>query len=303
MMMKQNITRSKLRDALDRADGVSDSAAEATIVELRKFLKRYVKAFKAAMLDFSSNEKALIDLAEQQQMIALAQDILEEAGYGDVVDRFREELGKVEKESIRYFKEFMDKTPTYSGVAREAIELMSDAFVENLDLTIDQRLVKPLENYVRQTTLALNDRKQAVQEIARYIDTSGIVRKDGEQFTAVNIETLVAETPRRFAEVIRATQATELGLQVFVYTGPLDKVTSEQCEFLLTEKPHGAAGMWYREEIKVGMHPELKENPLTARGHYGCRHQWGPVDEAGAKRIDPAFVPRSKEKSEQREAA
>lgn len=293
MMMKQNITKSKLRQALDSADEVSDEAALATVEELRRFLKNYLRNFKARMADFGASKSELIDLAEQAQMVSMVTEILEESGYGDVVDSFREGLESVGEESLSYFEKFMRDEVTYSGVAREAIELLTGAFVEELDLTIDSRLIRPLENHIRQTTLALTDRKQTVSEITTFITDSGIVRQDGNAFTNYNIETLVSESGRRFAETIRATQAAELGLEVFVYTGPLDKVTSDQCVFLLTETPHGAPGMWYRDELRAGMHPKLKESPLPGRGHHGCRHQWGPIDEAAAKRIDLRFVPRN----------
>ena len=300
-MMKQNLTRSKLRDAVDRADDAADSAAAATIRSLRKFLRNYVNGFRSAALDFVLDEREIVSLAEQQQLVRLAEELLEEAGYGDFVETYRRGLSKVEANALSYFERFAENVPQYSGVAREAVELLAEDFVEQLDLEIDRRLVKPLQAQIRQTTLSVQDRRQAVTEISRFIQTSGVVRRDGRNFSMYNVETLVAESGRRFQEVIRATQAAELGLTVFIYSGPNDKVTRPGCRYLLDNGNHGAPGFWYGDEIKVGMHPELKENPRTARGGYNCRHQWMPVDEAAAMRLDPSFRPRRK--VEEREAA
>jgi hypothetical protein len=104
---------------------------------------------------------------------------------------------------------------------------------------------------------------------------------------------LAYEGPRRFGQQVRNEQATELGLEVFIYTGPDDSRTSEQCQFLLREATTRRAGVLVsRRAQRPGMHPQLKENPLVARGHYNCRHTWMPTDEAGAQRIDPSFQPR-----------
>lgn len=296
-MIDQNATRSKLQAALKSADKTVEQSANEVVVKFRRFLRRYLLEFRSVLSDLDlASTKELISLAEQEQMVAMVTSILADAGYSDVVEEFRESLAAVGDEAISYYRDFVDNQDLLRGVSRETLDLLAEPFLDELDFEVDRRLIRPIETQVRNSFLTLKTREEIVRELAAFIDRETITTRNGREFTITQIETLVHESDRRYMELVRGEQAKNLELEVFVYSGPLDKVTSEQCEFLLTEAPHGAPGMWYRDEIKVGMHPELKENPLVARGHYNCRHQWLPVDEESAARIDPSFKPRKKKR-------
>lgn len=308
--MRRHLTLSELRAIEARADGVAEDAADETVVALRRFLNRYVANIKATLADartlrigtqsvLTFEESAVIDLAEQEEIVAVIRQALNESGYGEVVDEFERALERVGTEAVQYFHDVFDTVPTFGGVNRESIRIMHTSFLDELDFQIDSKLVRPLESQVRNSMLTLKDRGEAIDDITRAINEGNILRRDGNQFTNVNIETLVHESNRRFMQHVRNEKADQLSLPIFIYSGPLDKVTSPQCRHLLTASPHGAPGVFYRDEITQSLHPNLPPNPLVSRGHYNCRHEWLPVDEAGAQRILPGFIPRS----EQREAA
>ena len=290
-MLKQ-LTREELERAQRRADSKADEAAAETVSALRKFLTNYVRNFKAVLLDTSLKESDLIDLAEQEQIVRTAKELLTESGYNEVVQEFEKSLATVGKEAIEYFRVYFDETATYGGISKRLIDKMAELQIQELGFQVNNKLVRPLETQIRNSTLTLKSRKEAVEDIANAIENGGILRRDGQQFTNYNVETLVAESNRRFMQFVRNEVSEDLGLEVYVYSGPLDSRTSDQCRFLLGGSRHGAPGFWYKDEITTALHPELKANPLVARGHFNCRHEWLPVDEAGAKRIDPSFVPR-----------
>lgn len=290
--MLKRLSESELQGILNEQEAIAESASAETVRKLRRFLKRYIRNFKAVLADAAVAESAKIELAEQEQIVRSITELLVESGYREVVQEFERSLSVVGESSIRYFKEYFDRTPTFGGAAKEMLDALAGNLLDELDFQVNNKIVRPLESAVRNSVLALETRQAQVADIAKVITEEGILRRDGREFTQANIEVLVSDAPRRFGQQVRNEQAAELGLEVFVYSGPLDSVTSEQCQFLLTAGRHGVGNFWYRDEIQIGMHPKLKANPLVARGHYGCRHAWMPIDEDGAQRLNSSFRPR-----------
>lgn len=308
-MLKPGLTKEKLRQAIDDADQAIEEATLETIAALRKFLKRYIRNFKAALIDLElADDSEIFALVEQERLVRTITALLAESGYSEVIEEFERGLNSVGGEAIAFYERYSVAATPFLGLSTESLEALAQPFLDELDFQLDRLLVRPLEAAVRNSFLTLKTRQEIVRDIAGVIAQQGIVTQADKAFTILQIETLVTESDRRFMELVRLKQAEQLGLDVVIYSGPLDSVTSEQCKFLLgqpyragaskklpTQKPdieHGAPGFWYKDEIRAGMHPDLVENPLVARGHYNCRHQWLPVDEAAAKRLDPRFEPR-----------
>lgn len=291
--MLKRLNKRELQQTIEDHEAFAESASAQAVDKFRAFLGDYVKGVKSVLADTASKTSAKIDLAEQQQVVDSMRELLTESGYDAVVNEFESSLSEVGQDALKYFAEYYDKTPTFGGASKEFLDALASDLLDELDYQVDSQLVRPLENAVRNSVLSLETRAEQVADITKVINEGSVLRRDGKQFTQANIETLVSDAPRRFGQQVRNEQATELALDVFIYTGPLDAVTSEQCIFLLTEAKHGAQGFWYRDEISADMHPKLRENPLVARGHYNCRHTWMPTTEDAAKEIDPAFIPRS----------
>ena len=95
--------------------------------------------------------------------------------------------------------------------------------------------------------------------------------------TPRQVTTLVTDSFGQYQRAVTAQKADTLGLEIYWFTGPLDRITSEQCRFLLTINRHGVPGMLYKDEISADLHPELQGDPLIMGGHWNCRHKYMPV--------------------------
>ena len=80
-----------------------------------------------------------------------------------------------------------------------------------------------------------------------------------------------------YQRTVQAEVADNLGMEIFIYIGPADQITSEQCTAMFNVNLHGVPGMLYKNEITVNLHPKLRRDPLIGGGHPRCRHHWSPI--------------------------
>lgn len=117
--------------------------------------------------------------------------------------------------------------------------------------------------------------EQVVETIENEVDRALF----GREGLRGDIETEMAAWDRQIQDEI----AEEAGLELFIYAGPLDKITRPFCRSVLRAKRAYTA-----EEIEeLNQHPELDKyvapNVRTYCGGYYCRHQWVAVMEGFAE--------------------
>jgi hypothetical protein len=95
--------------------------------------------------------------------------------------------------------------------------------------------------------------------------------------TPRNATVFVDDSFAQFQRTVVTQKGESLGMDIYQYLGPDDDITSPQCRAMLTMNLHGVPGMYYRDEINMGLHPKLRRDPFTGGGHPGCRHQFNPV--------------------------
>lgn len=101
-----------------------------------------------------------------------------------------------------------------------------------------------------------------------------------EGLSLAQAEVMVNDAFASFQRAVLVETAAAVDLEIFVYIGPDDDITSDQCVEMLHVDKHGAEGMLYKEEITPDLHPNLAKygrNPLIGGGHPNCRHHWSPV--------------------------
>lgn len=208
-----------------------------------------------------------IEIADQ--MAALA----EEAGLRSLVENFLDEFEPLTDEALRYFKSFKGfKTEDpLGGVDETHLDAWVRFSERRLRRSVDQQLLAPIQESFLQAAFGALPRQQIVETI---IQRGTTLRPD-------QVVVAVDSSFRDYQREVTVLKAQELlgDDPIYLYTGPLDDITSEQCEFMLTYSPHGVPGMLYQSEITVDLHPKLRDNPLIHGGHPRCRHKWMPVTE------------------------
>jgi hypothetical protein len=95
-----------------------------------------------------------------------------------------------------------------------------------------------------------------------------------------NIETDLNTAMMGFNRQVTQTKAQELGLNLFIYLGPDDRITRPFCHKLLSKSPP----IYTSDEI-AGMDNGQGLPVAIYGGGYNCRHQWRAVTEERAKEL------------------
>jgi len=213
----------------------------------------------------------VIDIADQLQRA------LVDAGLDEAARDFRRGFAPVRQAANKYFEQFGYK-PSLSSIDVESLNALASFHeAQFLDL-FDRRLVQPLADQVINGVIGLRDTDTIVSSLRNFMDEQGIITRAGVGFTDPQLETLVHDAYRRQGRQVKAEQANRLNMQVIWFQGPDDKITSEQCQFMLNYDAHGVPGMWLDEEFTAEnindlMNDDLlKENPKLVGGHWNCRH-------------------------------
>jgi len=277
-----------------RAGGqVLDSVQKA----VRRFGPIAITVIEDALEGFGPTRVAEIaDIAQQLQTALL------DAGLDDAARDFRRGFAPVRQMANRYFEQFGYK-PSLSSIDVESlnamVRLQEAAF---LDL-FDRRLVNPLADQVISGVIGVSDTDTVVDNVRRYMDENNIITRAGVAFTDRQLETLVHDAYERQVRQVKTEQASRLDMTVIWFQGPDDRITSEQCQFMLSYDGHGVPGMWLEEEFTADnindlMNDDLlKENPKVVGGHFNCRHSvdYVPLEYAISKGFQVDIDPNSED--------
>ena len=273
-----------IQDLYDAHNAELEASAQRAIAEMRNVLTRFVRDVQGRLSDMTTMTEA-VAFREQQVLVNDLVQILEDAGYGEFVTEFRQALTDAGKLSLKYFENLLDEPQTLGGISAKTVNLLFEDYVSQLNIAIDERVVKTLEREITRSFITSDSTDDAVRNIQAVINQNGIVRRDGREFTVINIEVLLEDSSRQFHELVKSERAKELGMEFFSYVGPLDNKTSEQCRHLLAYNSNGVPALFKREQITADLHPALRGDPLLTRGHFNCRHTWMPIDEKRARQL------------------
>lgn len=251
----------KIINRASRQINATDAQIEAFVLRLEKFLDHNLEEIvgKVEIGETSGKEAAKI-------LGALFTE-LQKAGLNEEIGRLRaiyaEELRFVRDELIEqdFEKPFTDADS--AGV---------NALVNN---SLDQVAT-------RVTQYGLDIQSTVMQSVltGQEVDYKAIKEQYGNA-VASNIKTEVGTAVSAFNATINATKAEELGLDLFLYVGPVDKITRPFCKHLLENRQ---PPIYTKDEISQ-MDNDQNLDVLIYRGGYNCRHHWRAISEGFAKEL------------------
>lgn len=247
--------------------------------DVARMFDSYITKVQNLILSQKVNERGLIELREALNLGNRMADLIADAGLEDVVENFLDEFEPLTEEALEYFKQFKGfKSKDPLG---DVDETHLDAWVlqseKRLRGQVDASLVAPIQQSFLQAAFGQLPRDAIVEDIF----------KRGTTLTPAQVVTAVDSSFRDYQRQVTVLKGQELLGEnpIYIYVGPDDEITSEQCKFMLGLNRHGVPGMLYQDEITTDLHEKLRDNPLIAGGHPRCRHQWMPItpEEAEAR--------------------
>lgn len=248
-----------------------DKQFKRSITETAKLRKTNVKLFVSNLNRFLEKEiprvASLADDAEALEAASVLgglQQGLVDAGLESVVRNIRsgyaDELSSI---ATRFSISGIEKALSSADSA------VVNALIDN-DLGRVTKLISPYIDDISSTLLRTVVGGQKPDISALLESTTDIL----ESQLDTELNTMLAG----FSRTVTANKADELGLNLFYYVGPDDKVTRDFCSEVLSKDPP----IYSREEI-AAMQNDSGVDVLTFGGGYNCRHQWIAITEDDAR--------------------
>lgn len=262
-----NPSRKEVRDKILNIVGNRKNALQRVENDLIDMFKRYVKEAKL-LIASGKGQKSLGAMTKQINELA---NLLEAAGFEDVVKVYLRQFEKLTRDAIGYYSLF--GKPDLAGISTATLNAYIRFTEGELRNIVSRKLVAPLQSALLQANYAGASRDEVYQTVSAIEPT---LRPD-------QVVTTVDDAFSSYQRAVIVEAADVAGLEIYQYLGPEDDITSEQCLEMLNIRTHGVPGMLPKDEITVDLHPNLTRNPLIGGGHPRCRHQWSPVTEEYAK--------------------
>ncbi len=272
--------QSELTNTNTTQERAVDDAAEDILEDLARTVRRFAQEVNRRVLQINEPGESTRGRLEQlNNMLRLRQeleDVFVDAGLDDVLAGFGGAFPDMEQLAYRYFESY-NIPESQVRISADVVDGWIRFAEDNLIEITDSRILQPVRSAILGATIGNQSREEMRQEVTQAMEAAGVTTKAGKPFTNNQVNTYVHDSFRRFQRQVTTESANRLGMRIYQYIGPLDKRTSEQCRFLLLENRYGAPGFWLESDIKTGMHPAIRENPLVAGGHFNCRHKFYPV--------------------------
>jgi hypothetical protein len=249
--------------------------------QIRTMLKNYraqVEALLRRPKTFDAGDR--LKIAAAQRIADQLTTVLGESGMNDLVADYKDEFPALTKSSLKYFSA-LDESPSLAGVDKDRLKAYVRFTTGNLTESLNKRYVYPVQEAIFQTTFGTQSIPDAIDNVMSRFDN----------MSPANAETLVIDNLIKYERAVTVEKARAVDLNIYIYTGPDDEITSEQCQFLLGINDHGLEGALYEDEISADLHEKLTDNPLIAGGHINCRHKYMPVTLDFA--VSMGFEPRA----------
>lgn len=260
-----------VKAAVKQESGV-EKARDRVVRQIQQMLSAYSAEVRVMILDPKRFKSGDVTFQKASKLIAELAEVLNDTGLDAVVNGYLDEYEQLNEQVKDYF-DGAGLSTELSGVSEKSLQTYIGYSEDLLVDTVQRRMVQPLQEAIFQGVFAGRTTEQLMDDIGARLDT----------VDAVQFESLVEENMRRYQRALTAETAEEVGLLIYEYVGPDDEITSDQCRAILHGGDHGVPAMYLKEEITIDMVDGLKDNPMVAGGHYGCRHKFMPVTEAYAR--------------------
>lgn len=246
----------ELDNEVNRSINATEKDIENFVLRLDKFLstnaRKILKKIKTGKDSGLATAKALGALENE----------LYNAGLGDYF---------VELENI-YVNEYKSIRKTFEIATNQKLVL------NDVDLDVAESLINfkadIVQGKVSQYIYNINDAVLSSVFGGDVPDIDQVLETYGSKI-ASNIKSEINTGVAGFNRTVTFKKANDLGLDKFVYLGPLDKITRPFCRKIVGR-------VFTTAEIKA-MDNGQGLDVMTYGGGYNCRHQWRPVSDELAK--------------------
>ena len=276
-MAKKNPKRVPDKRELVAKVHATEEAQARAVAKIERELKKLYEDYFARVQALVSSDKELrksdaMSLQSATKVIGQLEGILIDAGFGDVVRDYGQQFEPLAAKALEYYEPFgLDSS--LAGLSRESLTAYVEFSQSELAASISARLVAPIQSALLQANFGSMTRDQVIDQVLALQPS----------MTPNNATVLVDDAFSQFQRTVVNQRADALDLQIYLYIGPDDAITSDQCQAMLHINRHGVPGMLYRDEIDTSLHPKLRRNPLVGGGHPRCRHHWSPVSDSYAE--------------------
>lgn len=270
MMLKRRPNR---RELYERILGI-DKAKRGAAARIEKSLAILYRDYFARVKEMVSDPKLLKtgEKVTAESTIAMMNQltpILVEAGFEDVIGEYVDQFHGLTKEALDYWTAFGAK-PSLANVNTDSLNSWIRFSEGELRNMVPAKVVSPIQTALMQVNFAGASRDAVYEQV-------GLLE---ESLSPVQVVTLVNDAFSGYQRATLIETADSVDLDIFIYLGPDDAITSDECEEMLHVDMHGVEGMLYKDEITPALHWKLAKygrNPLIGGGHPNCRHVWSPV--------------------------
>ena len=272
VLLSEDADQKAIDDLSRQLKQQSGEIAQLTKAKIKE-LKTLVKAEKSmkSVLEKSRGRflKTLGDavkVTDPLSLLALPRDqmidFIIRGGFDISIDEFIEQtdnIAKAVENTAKVIQPDLGLTPI-----QQKIDLMQAVTVQQV---FDDVVLPTVANGTRDSLNAMTldvPPKDALSTLAQRMNQA-----TGKQLTEINTKSSM------FGRSVTAQIAEEAGLNLFLYTGPLDGVTRKFCDPLV-DKVVSDSQM---RKLNNGQGLPVR----TAGGGYNCRHSWSPVSKGFVK--------------------
>jgi hypothetical protein len=272
ILLSEDADQKAIDDLSRQLKQQSGEIAQLTKAKIKE-LKTLVKAEKSmkSVLEKSRGRflKTLGDavkVTDPLSLLALPRDqmidFIIRGGFDISIDEFIEQtdnIAKAVENTAKVIQPDLGLTPI-----QQKIDLMQAVTVQQV---FDDVVLPTVANGTRDSLNAMTldvPPKDALSTLAQRMNQA-----TGKQLTEINTKSSM------FGRSVTAQIAEEAGLNLFLYTGPLDGVTRKFCDPLV-DKVVSDSQM---RKLNNGQGLPVR----TAGGGYNCRHSWSPVSKGFVK--------------------
>lgn len=231
-----------------------ESDIQSFIVRLEKFLG---KSLDNILGDLETGSVSGIEAAN---VLSSLQDGLRRLGLNKELGRLQAIYGTELRNIREAFNEIGHKGQIFSNIDQQVIEKLI-TFDTNKTATNINRYVDNIRSVIMQSVIS--------GETPSFQDAHD---KYGPALEA-NLDAELNTSLAAFDRSVTIGKAIDLGIDLFVYRGPEDKVTRPFCKHLLHDRK---PAIYTIDEIK-DMDNGTGLDVMTYGGGYNCRHQWSPI--------------------------
>ncbi len=239
--------------------------------DIDSFVKSLEKILQRSLSGIVRDVKESQTAAAAANLLLRVTDLLKEAGLHKEIAKINRLYGAELEAVKKYFSTYLDANNIFTNADNQLVEALINLEVKRTTTVIQQH-VDDVNSVIM--SQILTGKKAVILKESDDLIGSAVERVAGVVRTELNT------TISGFASSLNAHKAKDLGLNLFEYLGPDDKLTRPFCNRVLSKDP----AIYQRSEIeKLSNGQGLPV--LIYGGGYNCRHQWRAISEDLAKRL------------------